>query len=78
MKLIPERLLQISCPQWLDIFLISYEAEVGIILPELNTTNHISVPFHVADQKSNYNVIFGRDLLRELRISLYFQNTFVG
>ena len=59
-------------------FLTSCEAEVGIKLPELNTTAHISAPFHVTDQRSNYDVIFGRDLLRELGISLDFQNNFVG
>ena len=38
---------------------------------------HITPTFHVTDQKSNYDVIFGRDLLRELGISIDFQNNFV-
>ena len=59
-------------------FLMSYEAEVGINLPQLNTTAHISPPFHVTDQKSNYNANFGRDVLREIGISLDFQNNFGG
>ena len=58
-------------------FLTSCEAEVGIKLPELNTTNHISASFHVTDQKRNYDAIFGRDILRELGIRLGFQNNFV-
>ena len=29
-------------------------------------------------KKSNYDVIFGRDLLRELGIQLDFQNNFIG
>ena len=28
------------------------KAEVGITLPELNTTAHISVPFYVTDQNN--------------------------
>ena len=59
-------------------FLTSSEVKVRIKLPELNTTAHISAPFHVTDQRSNYDVIFGRNLLRELGISLDFQNNFVG
>ena len=54
------------------------EAKVQIKLPELNTTAHISVLFHVTDQNNNYHVIFGRDLLKELGISLDFQNDFLG
>ena len=48
------------------------EAEVKIKLQELNFTAHIFAPFHVTRQKSNYKVIFGRDLLRELGIDLDF------
>ena len=55
----------------------SCEAEVKIKLPELNFTARIFVPFHKTSQKNNYNVIFGRDLLRELGINLGFQNDFV-
>ena len=53
------------------------EAEVKIKLPELNTA-HIFGPFHVTSQKSNYHVIFGQDLLQELRINFDFENVFVG
>ena len=35
-------------------------------MPELNGTVHISEPFHVTTKKSNYNVILGKVLLREL------------
>ena len=51
-------------------FLTSCEAEVRIKLPELNFTAHIFAPFHVTSQKSNYIVIFGRNLLQELGINL--------
>ena len=47
-------------------FATSCKAKVRIKLPELNTTAHISAPFHVTDQNSNCYVIFDRDLLREL------------
>ena len=36
------------------------------------------VHFHVTSQKSNSNVIFGQDLLRELGINLDFQINLVG
>ena len=48
------------------------EAEVKIKLSELNFTAHVFAPFHVTSQKSNYNVILGRDLLREQGINLDF------
>ena len=53
-------------------FVTLYEAEVKIKLSDLNTTTNISAPFHVTDQRSHYDVIFGRDLLRELGMSLDF------
>ena len=59
-------------------FSTSCEAKVGIKLPELNPKAHISEPSHVNDQKSNYDVIFGKDILRKLGMSLDFQNNFVG
>ena len=59
-------------------FLMSCEAKVEIELPELNVTAHISAPFHVANQQSNYNVIFGRHLLQELEMTKDFQNNFVS
>ena len=54
------------------------KAEVKIKLSELYVTVHIFASLHVTSQKSNYNVIFGRNLLRELGINLDFQNSFVG
>ena len=59
-------------------FLTLCEAEVGIKLPKLNTKANISGPFHVTDKKSNYNVIFGTDLLQKLGISLDFQNNLIS
>ena len=47
-------------------------------LPEFNFTAHIFAPFHVTHLKSNYNVIFGRDLLQEIKINWDFQIKFVG
>ena len=58
-------------------FSTSCKNEVKLKLPELNFTAHIFVPFHVTSQKSNYDVILGQDLLRELRINLDYQNNFV-
>ena len=54
------------------------KAEVKIKLPKLNFTAHIFAPFHITSQKSNYDVIFGQDLLCELGMNLDFQNNFVG
>ena len=42
-------------------------------LSELNFTAHIFAPFHVTNQKSDYDVIFVQDLQRELGIHLDFQ-----
>ena len=39
---------------------------------------HIFAPFHVTNQTSKNDVIFGQDFLRELGINLDFQNNFVG
>ena len=51
-------------------FTTSYESTLNISLPELNPTAHISAKLFVTENKSNYDLIFGRDLLRELGISL--------
>ena len=56
---------------------MSCEVEVKNKLPELNFSAHIFTPFHATSQKSNYNVIFGRDFLREFGINLDFPNNFV-
>ena len=69
-----------SANNWSTIvgsFLTSYKAEVKVKLPELNFTAPIFAPFHVTSQNSNYNVIFGRELLQELEINLDFQYNFV-
>ena len=58
-------------------FSTSCEVEVKLKLPELNVTAHIFAPFHVTNQKSNYDVIFGQDLLQQLGINLDFQNNSV-
>ena len=55
-------------------FLTSCEAELEIKLPKLDTTTHISAPFHVTDKNIKYIVFFGIDLLRELGMILDVQN----
>ena len=59
-------------------FSTSREAKITFKIPELNVTAHISAPFHVTTKKSNYDIIFGRDVLQELGIQLDFQNNFIG
>ena len=54
------------------------EAEITLKMLELNVTGHIFAPFHMATKISNYDVIFGRDLLQELGTQLDFQNKFIG
>ena len=53
------------------------EAEVKFKLSEFSISAHIFTPFHLTNQKSNYNVIFGQNLLQELEINLDFQNNFL-
>ena len=63
-----------SANQWsakVGSFSTSREADIKFKLPELIVTAHISAPFHVTTKKNNYDVIFGRDLLRELGIELH-------
>ena len=70
-----------SANEWSTLagsFSMSHKAEITLKMPELNVTAHISAPFHVTTKKSNYNVIFGRDLLRELEIQLDFHKNFIG
>ena len=60
---------KISANKWFTMagsFSTSREAEITLKMPELNVTANISAPLHVTTKKSNHNVIFGRDLLREL------------
>ena len=59
-------------------FCTSCEVEIISKTAEFNVTTQISAPFHVTTKKSNYNVIFGTDLLWELGIQLDFQNSFIG
>ena len=59
------------------IFSTSGEAKGNIKIPNLKVIAHIFAPFHVTNQKNNYNVIVSRDLIWTLYISLYFQNNFV-
>ena len=47
-------------------------AYVTLKLPELNHTAEIATEFHVTKQKSAYDIIFGRKLLKELGIVLDF------
>ena len=54
-------------------FSTSHEAVISLKMPELNVTAHISAPFNVTTKKSNYNVIFDRNLLQEPGIQLDFQ-----
>ena len=54
-------------------FLTLFKAEVKIKLPKLYFTAHIFVRFYVTSQKSNYDFIFGQDILEKLRMNLYFQ-----
>ena len=70
-----------STNQWSTItgsFSTSSETKITLQIPELNVAVHISAPFHVTTKKSNYDVIFGRDLLQELGIQLDFQHNSIG
>ena len=49
-------------------------AKIELKLPELNSTATIAVKCHVTKEKSNYDLIIGRDVLRELGITLDFSN----
>ena len=49
-------------------------AEIKLRLPELNATAEITANCHVTNQKSNYDLIIGRDILRDLGIELDFSN----
>ena len=59
-----------KCYTMAGSFSMLCKAEVKLKLPELNFTSHIFALFHVSSQKSNYSVIFGQDLLREVGINL--------
>ena len=49
-------------------------AEIKLKLPELSDSAEINVNCHVTKQKSNYDLILGREILRELGINLNFSN----
>ena len=48
--------------------------KIELRLLELNSTANITVKCHVTKEKSNYDLIIGRDVLRELGITLDFSN----
>ena len=48
------------------------EATVNLKLPELNSTAEIEVTCCVTKQESNYDIILGRDILRELGLKFDF------
>jgi len=49
-------------------------ANVKLRLPELNPTAVLYVHCRVTKQESNYDIILGRDILRELGLKLDFSN----
>ena len=49
-------------------------AEIKLKLPELSDSAEINVNCHVTNQKSNYDLILGGEILRELGINLNFLN----
>ena len=49
-------------------------ANVKLRLPELNPTAVLNVQCHVTKQESNYDIILGRGILRELGLKLDFSN----
>ena len=59
-------------------FLKLCKADIKIKPTELNFTAHIFALFYITGQKSNYDAIFGQDLMRELRITYDFQLDFVN
>ena len=72
--LLQEKSPRISGPQWLDLFL--RHARPKLRLKCQNGSYFCAISCD--SQKSNYDVIFGRDLLRKLEIQLDFQNNFIG
>ena len=57
-----------------DTFKTTRLAEIKLKLPELSDSAEINVNCHVTKQKSNYDLILGRKILRELSINLNFSN----
>ena len=52
----------------------SKRGSLNIKMPEFNETATIKIDCHVTTNKSNYDIIIGRDTLRELGIMLDFSN----
>ena len=52
----------------------SKRGSLNIKMPELNETATIKIDCHVTTNKSNYDIIIGRDTLRELGITFDFRN----
>ena len=55
-------------------FKTTRQSDVQLKLPELSDTAEMRVSCHVTKQKSNYDLILGREILRELGIKLDFSN----
>ena len=55
-------------------FKTTRQSDVQLKLPELSDTAQMRVSCHVTKQKSNYDLILGREILRELGIKLDFSN----
>ena len=55
-------------------FKTTRQSDVQLRLPELSDTAQMRVSCHVTKQKSNYDLILGREILRELGIKLDFSN----
>ena len=53
-------------------------AEIKLKLPELSDTAEINIKCHVTKQKSKYDLILGREILRELGITLNFNNNTIN
>ena len=53
-------------------FKTTREANVRLTLPELNSTAELEVTCCVTKQESNYDIILGRDILRELGLKFDF------
>ena len=51
--------------------------KLDFTLPELSPTAKCTTKFYVTTQKSNYDIILGRDTLRKLGIKIDFQNNTV-
>ena len=55
-------------------FNTNQKVDINLKLPELNSMAEIKVECHVTKNESNYDIIIGRNVLRELGIILDFAN----